>query len=80
MSYEKMMKWNKKHRKGTRQNVIMHTGSGFWPSAMFLDKYFKYREECEDAGIEPVGDEFYYNNRGRCNEILREAQAKKIVV
>jgi len=32
MSYQQEVKWEKKHRKGTHQHVIMSTGSGPWPS------------------------------------------------
>lgn len=78
MSYEKMMKWNRKHRKGTRQPVLMHTESGFTPSIAFLDKYFKYREQCEAAGIEPAGCEEYYNNRQKHNEILKTEVMNKV--
>lgn len=60
MSYKKMMKWMKKHPKGTRQTVIMHTENGFTPSVSFLDKYFKYRERCEKENIEPLDCETYY--------------------
>jgi len=61
MSYNKMMKWNKKRPKGTRQPVIMHTGSGFWPSISFLNKYFAYREQAEKSGLIPVECEIYYH-------------------
>lgn len=62
MSYAKMMRWNKKHPKGTKQPVIMHTNSGFTPSKSFLDKYFKYREQCMKEGKTPLDCEaFYYS-------------------
>lgn len=61
MSYKKMMKWNKRHPKGTKQTVIFHTESSFTPSLSFLDKYFTYREECESKGLEPLSCEEYYN-------------------
>jgi hypothetical protein len=61
MSYNKMMKWNKQHRKGTRQVCIMHTESGFTPSQSFLNKYFVYREKAEAKGIEPIGCEEFYH-------------------
>jgi len=63
MSYEKAMKWNKKHPKGTQQPVLMHTESGFTPSYSFLNRYFNYRERCETAGIEPAGCQEYYNDQ-----------------
>lgn len=60
MIYKKMMKWMKKHPKGTRQTIIMHTESRFTPSYSFLEIYFKYREQCEKEGIEPLDCEAYY--------------------
>lgn len=60
MSYEKMMKWNRKHRKGTHQVCIMHTDSGFTPSILFLNKYFAYLESCENLGTIPLSCEDYY--------------------
>jgi hypothetical protein len=76
MSYEKAMKWNRKHPKGTRQPMLMHTESGFTPSLSYLDEYFKYRALCEIAGIEPAEcKEYYYNSREH-NQTLREAQEK----
>lgn len=54
------MKWNKKHPKGTRQPILMHTNSGFTPSSAFLDDYFEYRAECKIAGTIPLECEEYY--------------------
>ena len=66
MSYSQAMKWNKKHPKGTRQPVIMSTGSGFWPSEAFLtEDYFPYLERCKKEGIEPMECEEYYNGQLR---------------
>lgn len=61
MSYTKMMKFNKKHPKGTHQVCLMHTESGFTPSNSFLGKYFEYRKQSEVIGREPIGCEDYYN-------------------
>lgn len=61
MSYAKMMKWNKKRPKGTKQPVLMHTDSGFTPSIAFLNKYFEYREQSEKLGHIPVDCETYYH-------------------
>lgn len=75
------MKWNKTHRKGTKQNCIMHTDSGFWPSSSYLNKYFKYREECEAVNIEPATcEEYYYNCMGVHNydKLVREAKQKTL--
>jgi hypothetical protein len=66
MSYSQAMKWNKKPPKGTRQPVIMSTGSGFWPSGAFLtEDYFPYLERCKKEGIEPMECEEYYNSQLR---------------
>ncbi len=73
MSYAKAMKWNRKHPKGTRQPVLMHTESGFTPSVSFLEKYWRYREQCEVAGIAPAECEDYYRNKDKHDEQLREA-------
>ena len=60
-----MMKWNKTHRKGTKQTCISYTTEAptFTPSIAFLDKYFAYVKKCEDAGITPKECEDYYHNR-----------------
>lgn len=60
MTYQKMMKWQKKHPKGTRQTVVMHTNNGFQPSVTFLGKYFKYRQRCEAENKVPLYCEGYY--------------------
>lgn len=60
MSYNKMMKWNKKRPKGTKQTVIAHTDSGFWPSCSFIDKWIRYTERCEAAGQVSLSCEEYY--------------------
>lgn len=70
MSYEKMMKWNKKHRKGTKQTVIMHTESGFTPSNSFLNRYFDYMAKCETKKISPADCQDYYKNTKQYNYIL----------
>ena len=62
MSYAQAMKWQKKHPKGTRQPMIMSTGSGFWPSHSFMtEDYFPYVEKCKTEGTTPMGCEEYYN-------------------
>lgn len=63
MSYQQAIKWGRKHRKGTRQPLIMSTGSGFWPSRAFLEEdYFPYREKCKAEGVEPMECEEYYRS------------------
>lgn len=74
MSYNKMMKWQRTHRKGTKQPCLMHTGSGFWPSSSFLDRYFKYRGNCEAMGIKPAECEEYYRNSRDYDEQLRNSK------
>lgn len=66
MSYEKMMRWNRKHRKGISYKRgwmgFDHSVPGrFTPSAAFLDEYFEYKKECEKRGVEPVSCEKYYH-------------------
>lgn len=63
MSYKKMMNWNRKHRKGTKQPVIMHTESGFWPSAAFSKKWRAYAEEQERQGLPYMSMEQYYRSQ-----------------
>ena len=61
MSYEKMMRWHKKHPKGTRQPVIMHTDSGFWPSHSYIEgDYLPYVAACEKIGVTPLKCEEHY--------------------
>jgi hypothetical protein len=66
MDYTKMMRWNKKHPKGTRQPVLMHTGSGFWPAWSWLEHdYFPYHAACEAVGVKALDQESYYKKRVR---------------
>ncbi len=61
MSYAKMMKWQRTHRKGTRQPVLMSTGSGFWPSWSWTQNTHRpYIEACEALGVEPFAGEVFY--------------------
>ena len=78
MSYAKMMKWNRKHPKGTRQTVIMHTDRGFTPSKAYLDKYFEYRQRCEDLVQTPADCEFYYYNSSECEGKLTKLKMQII--
>lgn len=59
MSYKRGLKWMKKHLKRSKQNVIFHTGGSFTPSHSFIEQYFKYREQCEKEGKEPLDCEGY---------------------
>lgn len=61
MSYAQMRRWNRQHPKGTRQPIILSTGSGFWPSHAFMtEDYFPYVERCKAEGVEPMDCEHYY--------------------
>jgi hypothetical protein len=60
MSYNKMMKWNKKHRKGTKQPIIMSTGSGFWPSGAFIEEWIEYTKVQKTRGMTFLSCEEYY--------------------
>jgi hypothetical protein len=62
MSYKQMMKWHKKHPKGTRQPVLMHTNSGFWPAQSWLEnEYNPYIDACDAIGVRAVKAETFYN-------------------
>ena len=66
MSYKQAMEWGKTHRKGTKQPLIMSTGSGFWPSRSFMEEDFiPYLKECKAEGVEPMECQDYYNSRLR---------------
>ncbi len=66
MSYNKAMKWGRKHIKGTRQPVIMSTGSGFWPSIAFIENTFiPYIEKCKAENVQPMTSEELYNSQLR---------------
>ncbi len=61
MSYSKMMRWQRTHRRGTRQPVIMSTGSGFWPAQRWLQhNYWPYVDACKAIGTEPLECETFY--------------------
>jgi len=54
------MQWQRTHKKGTKQPVIMHTNAGFWPSQSFMKKWIAYAEECERNSLQPLNCEEYY--------------------
>lgn len=61
MSYKQAMKWGRKHPKGTKQPVLMSTGSGFWPSGSWLkDVWWPYVERCKLQNREPIEQERFY--------------------
>lgn len=63
MSYEKMIRWNKKRPKGTKQPIIFSTNSGFWPSGSFIEKWAEYVAECKKKGIVYLDCESYYRSQ-----------------
>lgn len=66
MNYDQARRWQAKHPTGTRQPVLMSTGSGFWPSHAFLaGDFWPYLEACKAAGVEPLCVEAYYRARLR---------------
>ena len=72
MSYAQAMKWSGKHPKGTKQTIIMSTGSGFWPAYSWLtDTYGPYCEACKEAGLEPWDAERFYRRTIRKDHIQR---------
>ena len=61
-----MMKWNRTHRKGTKQPIIMSTDSGFWPSISWLeDEWWPYLERCKLKNTKPLSQEDYYYSQLR---------------
>lgn len=64
MSYDQSVKWTRKHPKGTRQPVLMHTNSGFWPArAWILESWQPYLERCRDANAQPLECEAFYRSQ-----------------
>lgn len=64
MSYTQSMAWQRTHRRGTKQPVIMSTRSGFWPSYGFLSEcYWPYVAKCRAEGDTPMSSEDYYNHQ-----------------
>jgi hypothetical protein len=64
MSYAKAMKWNRKHPKGTRQPVLMHTDSGFTPAIAWLENdWWPYLDKCRAEGTTPIECEQYYKSQ-----------------
>jgi hypothetical protein len=63
MSYEQMMKWNRKHpRGGKRQYMGFDSSSGFTPShAWLVEDYQPYLDKCKAEGITPMGCKEYYD-------------------
>lgn len=61
MSYSKMMRWQRTHRRGTRQAVILSTSGGFWPAQAWLrHNYWPYVEACKAIGTEPLECEAFH--------------------
>lgn len=73
MSYAQAVKWGRKHPKGTRQPVLMHTNSGFWPARAWLEGYFwPYLEACKAADVEPIECEPFYRATTRRGHYPRD--------
>lgn len=71
MSYEKAMKWSKKHPKGTKQPILMHTESGFTPSLSFYKKWLLYATPLDNLGLPYMDMETYYHKSKSPNFPLR---------
>ena len=72
MSYAQAMRWSRKHPRGTRQPVVMSTGSGFWPAHSWLKEVFwPYCEACKAAGLKPWDAEAFYRRTTRKDHIQR---------
>jgi hypothetical protein len=70
MSYSQSVKWSKRHPKGTRQPVLMHTGSGFWPSRAFLElDFWPYLERCKQLSVKPIDCKEYYDAQVKGEEV-----------
>ncbi len=64
MSYAQAVKWHRNHPKGTRQQVLMSTGSGFWPSRGWLKNcYWPYLDRCRREGTTPLDAQEYYRSQ-----------------
>ena len=53
MSYTKMMKWNRRHPKGTKQTVIFHTEGSFTPSLSFSITVLSTGRSVKAKGLNP---------------------------
>lgn len=61
MSYAQAMRWARGHQKGTRQPLIMSTGSGFWPAGAWLEgSFWPYLAACKAAQVTPLDVETFY--------------------
>ncbi len=67
MSYEQMMRWNRKHPKGLpRQYMGFDCHSGFTPAHTWLvEDYWPYVEGCKAKGIKPMDAKEYYDSQIR---------------
>lgn len=75
MSYKQAMRWQRTHRKGTRQPVYMSTGSGFWPSGNWIKHdYIPYVEACQALGAEPLAAEIFYKATSARGHFRRTTQ------
>lgn len=83
MSYKQAMKWARKHPKGTKQDIIMSTGSGFWPSISWSENFHRpYIAACKEAFVEPVRGEVLYSKTlrgGPWSDLSFEALAERTI-
>lgn len=77
MSYQKAMKWNKKHPKGIKQMYMgfdtSESGRPIRHSVAFMECYFEHQAECKAAKLKPPTMDEYYFNQSRYDRILQEA-------
>ena len=82
MSYQKMMKWHRKHPKGIKQMYMgfdtSAPGGKIRHSMAFMDCYFEHQAECRAVKIKPPTMDEYYLNERHYNEILRQHTTKQL--
>lgn len=62
MSYAKAMRCGRKHPKDTRQPVLMHTDSGFWPAhSWVVEDWEPYVQLCKERGVQPMECKAFYD-------------------
>ena len=80
MSYTQTMKWGRKHPRGHRLNIIMSTGSGFWPSIAWLDdEWWPYVNFCTAHGVKPMpAEEWYKRGLGTLGRCCQQLEMQRI--
>jgi len=62
MSYQQMMKWNRKHPKGTRQYMGFDCCSCFTPAIAWLEQdWWPYVELCKQSDVKPMEQKTFYD-------------------